>query len=92
MSPLDRTLRGSTAARAGPLDDGLLDDQLNIAADAPIGQHTDVFEPDQGFHYLDRLTTNEGALEFDGHASKTQAPSFPEAAGHADLETDTRPR
>ena len=63
-------LAGPTAARAGPLDDGLLDNQLDIAADAPIGQHTDVFEPDQGLDDLDRLTTNEGALEFDGHASK----------------------
>ena len=30
-------LAGPTAARAGPLDDGLLDNQLDIAADAPIG-------------------------------------------------------
>jgi hypothetical protein len=84
-------LAGRAAVWAQPINDGLLDHQLNIRADAPVGQHADVFEPDQGFNDLTRLTTNEGALEFDGHTSKTEAPSFPTTSRHADLKTAPNP-
>ncbi|HEY7053082.1 MAG TPA: hypothetical protein VH496_13250, partial [Mycobacterium sp.] len=55
-----------------------------------IGKDADVLESDQGFDNLTRLTTNEGAFGFDGHTSKTQAPSFPTTSLHADLKAATK--
>ena len=68
-------LAGTATGRARPLQDGLLDHQLDIGTDTPVGKDTDVLEPDKGFDDLTRLTTDEGAFGFDGHASKPEAPS-----------------
>jgi len=54
----------------------LLDEEFDLRARAPVLEHANVFQTNEGVEDQGRVSMDEGTSIFDGHTSKTGMPSF----------------